>query len=111
MVDLSSPLVWFLIAIIVIILFGGKKLPEVARGAGQAVREFRKAAEGKYDQEEEEKRRMILEVARKLGVNTEGKSIEEIENDIIAKAREKGLLEDQDREKKIMEIAKKLNEK
>jgi sec-independent protein translocase protein TatA len=33
----------FIILIIVLLLFGAKKLPELARGLGQAVREFSKA--------------------------------------------------------------------
>jgi len=33
-----------LIFVIVMILFGAKKLPEFARGLGQALREFRRAA-------------------------------------------------------------------
>ena len=33
----------FVILIIVLLLFGAKKLPELARGMGQAVREFTKA--------------------------------------------------------------------
>jgi len=36
---------WHIIvlAFLVVLLFGGKKLPEVARGLGEAMREFRKA--------------------------------------------------------------------
>jgi len=34
----------FLILLIVLIFFGAKKLPELARGLGQALKEFRKAA-------------------------------------------------------------------
>ncbi len=33
-----------LIFLVVLLLFGAKKLPEVARGMGQALKEFRKAA-------------------------------------------------------------------
>ena len=33
-----------LIFLVVLLLFGAKKLPELARGMGQAMREFRKAA-------------------------------------------------------------------
>ncbi len=33
-----------LIFVVVLLLFGAKKLPEVARGMGQALREFRRAA-------------------------------------------------------------------
>lgn len=34
------------IAIIIIVLFGGKKIPELARGLGEAVNFFRKAVKG-----------------------------------------------------------------
>lgn len=37
------------IFLIVIILFGAKKLPELAKGMGQALREFRKAAKEAED--------------------------------------------------------------
>ena len=33
----------FIILLIVLVLFGAKKLPELARGMGQAVKEFQKA--------------------------------------------------------------------
>jgi sec-independent protein translocase protein TatA len=32
------------IALVLLLLFGGKKLPELARGVGDAIREFKKAA-------------------------------------------------------------------
>src|SRR4051794_38214810 len=35
-----------LIFVIVLMLFGGKKLPEFARGMGKSIREFKKAAAG-----------------------------------------------------------------
>ena len=34
-----------LIFLIVLLLFGGKKIPEIARGMGKGIREFRKAKE------------------------------------------------------------------
>jgi sec-independent protein translocase protein TatA len=35
----------FIILLIVLVLFGAKGLPELARGLGQAINEFRKAGE------------------------------------------------------------------
>lgn len=36
----------FVIFVLSLMLFGGKKLPELARGVGKAVREFKRAASG-----------------------------------------------------------------
>ena len=36
-----------IIAVIVLILFGGKKLPEMARGLGESLKEFRNAFSSK----------------------------------------------------------------
>jgi sec-independent protein translocase protein TatA len=33
-----------IIAVILVVLFGGKKLPELSRGVADSIREFRKAA-------------------------------------------------------------------
>ena len=44
----------FLILLIVLVLFGAKKLPELAKGMGQAIREFRKAAKDVQDEVEKE---------------------------------------------------------
>ena len=35
---------WVVIAVIVLILFGGKKIPEFFKGIGEAVKEFKKAS-------------------------------------------------------------------
>lgn len=35
-----------LILVVVLLLFGGKKLPELARGLGQGIRDFKDASEG-----------------------------------------------------------------
>ncbi|OGK18830.1 translocase [Candidatus Roizmanbacteria bacterium RIFCSPHIGHO2_02_FULL_40_13b] len=36
-----------IIAIVLLVLFGGKKLPELARGLGEAIREFKKSISDK----------------------------------------------------------------
>jgi sec-independent protein translocase protein TatA len=61
--DLTLPLAFFglgdqeiiLIAVVVLIFFGGKRMPELARGMGKALREFRRATS---DVEREFKRMM-----------------------------------------------------
>ena len=40
-----------IVFLVILILFGGKKLPELARGLGEAIREFREAAEPKEKKE------------------------------------------------------------
>ena len=42
------------IALIVILLFGGKKLPELIKGIGQAIREFKKGSSGEPDEPQKE---------------------------------------------------------
>ena len=37
---------WLWVILVVIILFGGKKIPELARGIGKGIREFNDAKEG-----------------------------------------------------------------
>jgi sec-independent protein translocase protein TatA len=43
---------WHIIvlALLVVLIFGGKKLPEVARGLGEAMREFKKASRDLHDE-------------------------------------------------------------
>lgn len=43
---------WIIILVVVLLLFGGKKLPELMRGIGKGVNEFKKAKEGEDDTDE-----------------------------------------------------------
>jgi len=44
-----------IIAIILLVLFGGKKLPELGKGIGEAVREVKGATKDKGDKKKEKK--------------------------------------------------------
>ncbi len=44
----------FLILLIILVFFGAKKLPELAKGLGQGIREFRKAAKDVQEEVDKE---------------------------------------------------------
>jgi sec-independent protein translocase protein TatA len=48
-----GPVELLLVLVIALFLFGAQRLPEVARSAGQAMAEFRRALRGQDDQREE----------------------------------------------------------
>lgn len=82
-----------LIAIVIILIWGPSKLPSLARGMGEAIREFRKAASGieeepKRVEKKEEIDQKIIEMAKSLGISTEGKTKEQILDEINKKLAE-----------------------
>ncbi|UNG01753.1 twin-arginine translocase TatA/TatE family subunit [Bacillus altitudinis] len=46
-----------LIAVVALIIFGPKKLPELGRAAGDTLREFKNATKGLADDQEENKKK------------------------------------------------------
>ncbi len=64
---------WILIALVVLLLFGGKKIPELAKGLGSGIKNFKKAV--KEDDEEVAKADKADEIEDKktetTSVNTE----------------------------------------
>jgi sec-independent protein translocase protein TatA len=51
--DFSSPMHILLILLVVVLLFGGRKIPELMKGIGEGMREFKKAS--KLDDKPEKK--------------------------------------------------------
>jgi sec-independent protein translocase protein TatA len=49
--------------VIILLLFGAKRIPELAKGLGSGVREFRKGSRGDYEVEEEKKEEKKEELA------------------------------------------------
>jgi len=87
---------YIVIFFIILLLFGGKKLPELARSMGSAVREYSQATkepvkyvEAKTKDKEGEDRDAIIEAAKKLGIETEGRSVSEIAQDIVKSTEKK----------------------
>lgn len=95
-----GPEMLILLVIVVVFLFGAKKIPELARSMGRARGEFER---GKRDVEreiraEEEKKKAesasadkdtkVVKAAKELGIDTEGKTEEELREE-IAKSMDK----------------------
>lgn len=78
-----------LILIILIFLFGATRLKGLAKALGESVREFKEATSGSPRTKRQEEEEAIIEAAEKMGVRTEGKSIEQILHDMSEKAAEK----------------------
>ncbi|KSW12193.1 translocase [Pyrodictium occultum] len=99
---------WVIILLVILLIFGPSKLPQLARGLGQAIHEFRKASQGVIEDSGGEKKSRKAEkslasiddetlrrLAERLGVKDadkkdRGKLIEEI----VAEAKKKGLLDE-----------------
>ena len=45
---------WLIIALVILLLFGGKKIPELMRGLGKGVKEFKNASKEKEITNKEE---------------------------------------------------------
>lgn len=86
---------WLIIIIGALLLFGPKKLPEMARSVGKAVAEYRRTAR-EFQREVEETSRVeleereispeVLKIAKNMGIETEGKSEKEILKAIESKS-------------------------
>ncbi len=86
-----------LIVVAIVVLFGASKIPELARSLGRATGEFKKAKEEserelrdverslKEGRPIEEKSSKIKQMARDLGIATEGKSDEQLLDEIRKK--------------------------
>ena len=44
-----SPFHWLVVLAVVVLLFGGKKIPEVMRGLGEGIRSFKEGMQGAGD--------------------------------------------------------------
>jgi len=51
---LESPTHLIIVLVVVLLLFGAKRIPELARGLGAGVREFKKGAESEGEAEPDE---------------------------------------------------------
>ncbi len=62
MLDFSSPMHLILIILVIVLLFGGKKIPELMKGIGQGMKEFKKASALNDEPEKKEPESKDLEI-------------------------------------------------
>jgi sec-independent protein translocase protein TatA len=60
-----------ILLVIILLLFGARRIPELARGLGSGVREFKKSSSGAYDESDEEKERRELNERQEVGSEEE----------------------------------------
>jgi sec-independent protein translocase protein TatA len=64
MLDFSSPMHLILIILVIVLLFGGKKIPELMKGIGQGMKEFKKASALNDEPEKKESEEKGLDVKK-----------------------------------------------
>jgi len=58
--NLNNPMLWVLIIAVIFLLFGGSKLPQLAKALGQSKRAFKEGlAEGEEEEEADRRRREV----------------------------------------------------
>ena len=80
---------WLIIGLAVLLLFGAKKLPELARGLGKGIREFKKASSdigGELNRVDEDDYDRPLRRERPIENRQEKAAHAEVEDDKPAKA-------------------------
>ena len=50
-----GPWQWIIIGLAILLLFGGKKLPELMKGLGGGIKEFKKATKGDEEDDDDKK--------------------------------------------------------
>jgi sec-independent protein translocase protein TatA len=86
-----------LILAIVLIIFGPKKLPELAKGLGDAIKQYREASEGKTPSptvstpqpSKTNETNVLIQTAKNLRINTEGKTMDQISKEIVKISQKK----------------------
>mgnify|MGYP000278755256 CR=1 FL=1 len=64
---------WLLIALVVLLLFGGKKIPELAKGLGSGIKNFKKAIKEDEDEVAQAPKKEEIEKKSDTTVKTETK--------------------------------------
>ncbi|HLK55787.1 MAG TPA: twin-arginine translocase TatA/TatE family subunit [Chthonomonadaceae bacterium] len=62
----ANPTIWIVIAIVALVIFGGAKIPEMMKGLGQGMREFKKGMKEDEDPELQREKEREAEIRRRV---------------------------------------------
>ncbi len=62
----ANPTLWIVIGVVLLLLFGGQKIPEMMRGLGSGMKEFKKGMHEDNDDELRKEREREAEVRRRV---------------------------------------------
>ena len=64
--NINNPMIWIAIAIVVLVLFGGQKIPELMKGIGAGKRAFDEGLRGDADDELRKSQEREAEIRRRV---------------------------------------------
>ncbi len=76
------------VVIVVFLLWGPKKLPELARSIGLAKKEFEQGKAEATQTSPLSTEDVLIKTAKELGISTEGKTKDQISQEIVQKSKE-----------------------
>jgi sec-independent protein translocase protein TatA len=84
-----GPLEIAIVLVIVLIIFGPKRLPELGRSMGRGIRDFRGAMSGDHDDEEsgEAKNRELEESSQAEAARTDAKADKPVEGEVVTEPK------------------------
>lgn len=85
----DDPVVWLIIAGIVVLLFGASRIPQFAKSIGQARREFTNGWNGTSSVSAADANDPLIVAAQREGIDTSGKTREQIASEISWKLNKK----------------------
>lgn len=86
-----GPMELVLLGALLLLMFGPKKVPELAKAIGKAVNEYRRASEGLMSEvAAPESESPLTALARKLNIDPLGKTPQQISEEILKKAGQTG---------------------
>jgi sec-independent protein translocase protein TatA len=64
--NINNPTVWIIVLVVVVLLFGGQKIPELMRSIGQGTREFKRGLNENEDDELRREKEREAEIRRRV---------------------------------------------